>query len=143
MSSSNSELTTHNSVHDGDMAPMMTALNLLQDEANDPDLPTTHIAKDRKWLTSQLMPMGGRIIFERLTCPSTPSTSTPSEQFIRINVNDGIMPLGNCTSGPGHSCPLPEFTEFVRRRGAELGNFEEACGIEKNGDGGRLTFLHQ
>ncbi|KAK2765097.1 acid phosphatase pho5 [Arachnomyces sp. PD_36] len=127
-------------VHDGDMAPMMTALNLLQDENNDPHLPTTHIAKDRKWLTSQLMPMGGRIIFERLTCPPT---SSPSEQFIRINVNDGIMPLGNCTSGPGQSCPLGQFAEFVRRRGVELGDFEEACGIEKSVDGGRLTFLHQ
>jgi acid phosphatase len=126
------------------MAPMMTALNLLHDEANDPHLPTSYIAEDRKWLTSQLMPMGGRIIFERLTCQPRISTPTSSpEQFIRINVNDGIMPLGNCTSGPGHSCPLSEFTEFVRRRGVELGNFEESCGIEKKGDGGGLTFLHQ
>lgn len=122
---------------------MMTALNLLHDETNDPELPTTHIAKDRKWLTSQLMPMGGRIIFERLTCRTPPSSSSSTEQFIRINVNDGIMPLGNCTSGPGHSCPLSEFAEFVRRRGVELGNFEDVCGIEKIGDGGKLTFLHQ
>ena len=118
---------------------MLTALDLVTDNTS---LPTSHIAKDRKWLTSQIMPMGGRVIFERLTCSS--ATSTTTEQFIRINVNDGIIPLKNCTSGPGQSCPLPEFVEFIRRRGVELGNFEDACGIDRGGDrDGRLTFLHQ
>lgn len=124
------------SVHDGDIAPFLTALEILKDPKYDPALPTTHIAKDRVWRTSTVMPMGGRITLERLNCPSSPEDS-----FIRININDGIVPLPFCKSGPAKSCPLRQFVEFVQQRRAEVGEFGDVCGLE--GDVGRITFLHQ
>jgi acid phosphatase len=82
--------------------------------------------------------MGGRITLERLTCPSFPADE---EAFIRVNVNDGIVPLPYCKSGPGKSCPLSQFVEYVQRRRTEVGDFGDVCGLE--GDAGHITFLHQ
>ncbi|KAI1944376.1 hypothetical protein LOZ12_004235 [Ophidiomyces ophidiicola] len=103
-------------VHDGDIAPMLAALEIFNDAE---PLPTTHIAWNRKWKTSQVMPMGGRVIFERLRCrveesKRTASSDDSTSSFLRININDGIVPLPGCRSGPGASCSLAEFGERVR-----------------------------
>ncbi|GMF74204.1 unnamed protein product [Aspergillus oryzae] len=129
-------------VHDGDIAPLVTAMDILKDPKYDPFLPTTHRVEDRVWRTSSVMPMGGRIVFERLTCP-TSSAKDPSgeEAFLRVNINDKIVPLPYCKSGPGLSCPLKEFVDHVERRRSEVGDFGEVCGLEK--DVGYITFLRQ
>lgn len=132
-------LTRHPSVHDGDIAPFLTALDIFKDTKYDPSLPTTHVAKDRAWRTSSVMPMSARITLERMTCPSPQSEQ--EHTFVRININDKIKPLPYCKSGPGLSCPLAEFVSHVRRRGLEVGEFGEVCGMK--GDAGRITFLHQ
>ena len=127
-------------------------------------LPTTHREPSRSWHLSQVTPMSGRIIFERLTCGSAHASShyqlhhgyfegsTRAQQrvlqaghnrtYVRININDGIVALPNCTSGPGSSCPLEEFLANVAKRGEEVEDFREICGL---GDDvpGALDFLHQ
>ncbi|RMZ16703.1 hypothetical protein D0860_00869 [Hortaea werneckii] len=141
-------------VHDGDITPMLSALELFQ---QDIDLPTTHILSNRTWKTSDIIPMGGRIIFERLACaapqycwdnaefgyPNHKYCTPPAEEYhVRINVNDGIVALPGCEDGPGHSCPLETFMGRVSRRATEVGNFAEICGISRDGPEG-LDFLHQ
>ena len=133
-------------VHDGDIVPMLAALDLFHDEE---DLPVTRVAADRRWRTSTITPMGGRVIFERMTC-SSPSTSTVSSSkdmpdehiFVRINVNDGIVAIPACQDGPGKSCALDQFLQIVKRRGQEVGDFREKCGLGEDA-ADRITFLHQ
>ncbi|KAF2810248.1 phosphoglycerate mutase-like protein [Mytilinidion resinicola] len=127
-----------NFVHDGDIAPMLAALDLLPDPAH---LPTTHITHDRSWKKSQVSPMGGRTIFERLACRTASAPTTP-EIFVRINVNDGIVPLPGCSHGVGSSCPLADFQARIAARGVELGDFREKCGLGMDAPG-RITFLRQ
>ena len=70
---------------------------------------------------------------------------TPAQNgtFVRININDGIVALPSCSnSGPGSSCPLEEFLAHVRRRGEEVGDFRELCGLGPEAPD-RITFLHQ
>ncbi|KAL8717453.1 MAG: hypothetical protein Q9225_005303 [Loekoesia sp. 1 TL-2023] len=123
-------------VHDGDIVPMIAALNIFPSKEH---LPVTHRPKSRQWRTSQVVPMNGRIIFERLACSSPPGTI---RHFVRINVNDGIVPHPNCSSGPGSSCPLEDFLALVQRRGKEIGDFRETCGL--GGDApAQITFLRQ
>ncbi|OMP84662.1 3-phytase B [Diplodia seriata] len=124
------------SVHDGDIVPMLAALDIFHDKA---DLPITRRADDRVWKTSQVTPMGGRITFERLSCPESES---PTQAYVRININDGVVPMPGCDSGPGRSCPLPDFAAKIKNRGVELGDFRAKCGL---GDDmpDRITFLHQ
>lgn len=224
-------LTFRPSVHDGDIIPMLTALDLFHDDQHLPiagDIP-----HNRKWKTSSIVPMGGRVIFERLGCPasgaslrpretsslgemimpsspedvdsymsslrsswglssttSTTAASRPREEvskdieeflsmyegvygpigssrattsespapaqththqkrgegeteiFIRVNVNDGIVAIPNCDTGPGSSCPLSEFVELVQRRGREVGDFRAVCGLPDDAEE-RIRFLHQ
>lgn len=115
----------------------------MKDPKYDPDLPTTHRATDRIWRTSPVLPMGGRIILERMTCSSTEdgAKGSKSDVFIRVNINDDIVPLPHCKSGQGLSCPLDQFNAHVRRRKLEVGDFGKVCGLD--GDVGRITFLHQ
>jgi hypothetical protein len=124
-------------VHDGDIAPMMTALDVINDAEH---LPVTHIAYGRKWRKSQVSPMGGRVIFELLSC-HVKDTPGP-ERFVRLNINDGITALPDCNSGPGRSCPLGQFAARTKKRGTEVGDFRELCGL--GGDAKhRIEFLHQ
>lgn len=119
---------------------MIAALNLLPSESH---LPITHVDRNRTWRTSQVTPMGGRIIFERLVCgKSSSAAGTVKDAYVRINVNDGIVALPGCDSGPGHSCPLSKFLERVKRRGEEVGDFREVCGLGPDSPD-RITFLHQ
>jgi len=122
--------------HDSDMIPTFSLLDLFHD---DTPLPTTHVAKLRKWKTSQVVPMGGRLVIERLSCEESRSlTST----FVRLNINDGIVALPGCTSGPGSSCPLDLFLDIVQQKLAKAEDFRSMCGLPKSAPDG-ITFLNQ
>ncbi|KAF2116521.1 histidine phosphatase superfamily [Lophiotrema nucula] len=122
-------------VHDGDIAPMITALDIINEDEH---LPITHIPQKRRWRKSQVAPMGGRVIFEMLSC----GVEESREKYVRININDGITALPDCQSGPGQSCPLDDFVAKMKRRGEELGDFREKCGLSDDA-ADRITFLHQ
>jgi acid phosphatase len=128
---------TSYSVHDGDIAPMITALDVINDDTH---LPVTHIEHSRKWRKSQVSPMGGRIILELLSC-NTSSSSEP-EKFVKLNINDGITSIPDCNSGPGQSCPLAHFAARTKRKGEEVGDFNKLCGLSEDA-AERITFLHQ
>lgn len=127
------------SVHDGDIAPVLTALDLFRDAKYDPNLPVTHIAKDRKWRVSNVMPMGGRLTLERLRCKESPNS--PGNAFVRININDGVIPLPDCDSGPGKSCPLDQLISRIHEKKAQVGEFTDVCGTGEVDTG--ITFLRQ
>lgn len=122
------------SVHDGDIAPFLTALGIFTGDKE--HLPVTHIAANRDWQISPILPMGARITLERLTC--SPAYHEP---HIRININDQIISLPFCKSGPGGSCPLSRFVEHVHQRKQEVGDFAERCGLDRHA--GHISFLHQ
>ncbi|KAL4794351.1 histidine phosphatase superfamily [Aspergillus venezuelensis] len=119
-------------VHDGDISPFLDALDIFKNKKYDPELPITHRAKDRIWRTSTAMPMGGRIILERMTCQTSSNGASRHGPFVRVNINDKIVPLQYCKSGPGSSCPLAEFSAHVVRRGREVGEFEEQASESRN-----------
>ena len=146
----------YSSVHDGDIVPMLAALDLFPSSEH---LPISHRPTSRNWRMSQVVPMNGRVIFEYLECddprlalsdggrqiPPPPLEKRGEDRrstFIRININDGIVAIPDCTSGPGSSCPLEDFLALVRRRGEEIGDFKELCGLGAD-DADRITFLRQ
>jgi acid phosphatase len=64
------------------------------------------------------------------------------EPYVRVVVNDGVVPIPGCEDGPGGSCPLAFFERKVLLRGWEVGEFGRVCGLEE-GAKEKVTFLHQ
>lgn len=124
-------------MHDGDMAPFLAALGLYADPDDGLLLPAEQIAEWRTWKTSSVLPMGARFTLERMTCLGDDKDGV----YIRVNINDRIVPLPFCQDGPGRSCSLTSFGEYVIRRGYETRPFGEVCGLGDHPD--RITFLHQ
>ncbi|KAF2859645.1 phosphoglycerate mutase-like protein [Piedraia hortae CBS 480.64] len=139
-------------VHDGDIVPFLAALDLFPQPT---PLESSHILENRTWRTSDIVPMGGRVILERLACPyqecwdhgefGYPNhvfCNPPSQDvFIRVNVNDAIVPIPWCEHGPGGSCPLSEFLQRVRERVMGM-DFLKTCGLSQDMKD-RIEFLHQ
>ena len=127
-------------VHDGDIIPMLSTLGYPRgyDEDAGTQLPTDRNIRDRAYKTSDITPMGGRAIFERLKC----TTADEDEIFIRLNINDGVIPIGHETYGPGNSTRLSHFKEYLATRRRLAGGFKEICGLDKAAPD-RITFLHQ
>ncbi|TKX18579.1 acid phosphatase-like protein 2 [Elsinoe australis] len=140
-------------VHDGDLVPFLNALDLFPQLRK---LSTDHVMSNRTWRTSDVTPMGGRIILERLACPAPQNcwSNEPyypnhvycdpvkDDYFIRVNVNDGIVAMSECQEGPGGSCPLDRFVQHVKMRGRHNDDFRAVCALSEDAPD-RITFLNQ
>lgn len=136
--------------HDTDIAPVQAALGL----DPSPQFNDSQIQTDPGYHVADVVPQGGRIIFERLACiptmdaggqyvseyplsfndtianitNSTGLNDTQADYFVRVVVNEAVAPLDNCMTGPGLSCPLNDYTDYVDSRisGRE---FSEVCNL--------------
>ena len=127
-------------VHDGDLVPMLAALQILDEKTVVQDLPTDRIREDRRWVTSDVVPMGGRVVFERVTCVEDGA----SNRYVRVFINDGLMKLPGfkASTKVKHSIPVEEFWDFVASRPNLFGDFRNVCELRNNVPD-RITFLHQ
>ncbi|KAI5238030.1 phosphoglycerate mutase-like protein [Aureobasidium subglaciale] len=138
--------------HDNNILDLLSALDLFPTSG---ELPTDHAPEDRSWKTSALIPMGGRVIFERMVCPQVYCHSNAplypnhiycdpphDEPYVRIVINDGVVAIPDCDDGPGKSCPLASFERRVMLKGWEVGDFGRVCELEE-GAPNKITFLHQ
>ncbi|KAK1220608.1 hypothetical protein PQX77_016557 [Marasmius sp. AFHP31] len=54
-----------------------------------------------------------------------------TEVFVRVRANDAPIAVPGCASGPGSSCPLKNFLEYVNGpRKTASGDFVEMCGLD-------------
>jgi len=140
--------------HDNNIPPLISALGLW----NSSLLPITHRPPllARQFRSSHLVSFLGNVALERMTCniggPSSAQAmaqgvfhqanvlggsvvnahSNGTEQvFVRILANEAVIPIPECSSGPGASCPLEGFVEYVNGERKDVaGDFVERCGLE-------------
>lgn len=102
--------------HDTDIEIYHSTLNLLQPEN---DLPTDKIPFPNPYIHSHIVPQGARIYTEKYTCAN--------ETFVRFLVNDAVYPIQSCQDGPGFSCSLSNFENYVNDRIGNL-DYKTQCG---------------
>lgn len=131
-------------VHDGDIVPMLAALQILDEKTIIQDLPTGHVKEDRRWRTSDVVPMGGRVMFERVACGGSKGNKR-RRKYVRIFINDGLMKMAGLPTSYElpHGVRVEDFQAFVDSRLELYGDFKSVCDLAGQDVPGRITFLHQ
>lgn len=94
--------------HDNDLLRLVTSLGVFD---IDEPLPVDRIDFYKFFSASEIIPMGGRLITERMSCYN--ATSDSNDSYVRLLLNDQVLPYPGCSSGPGYSCPLDTYLEIV------------------------------
>ncbi|PSS37521.1 hypothetical protein PHLCEN_2v635 [Hermanssonia centrifuga] len=133
--------------HDNNIPPVIAALGLLNSSQEPGVFPLSPTTPDprRTFRASHLVNFLGHIALERLSCEAplaqsvqhiigqlapVPGNGVHARKFVRIRVNNAPVPIPSCTSGPGASCPLADFSHHVNGQlAARAGDFVERCGL--------------
>ncbi|GAV27426.1 hypothetical protein PMKS-000894 [Pichia membranifaciens] len=115
---------TFSFTHETILLNYITALGLLGDQTT---LDVNSVDFNRYFHSSQTIPMGGRVITERLSC--TNHTSGKDESYVRILLNNKVTPVPGCNSGPGYSCPLDDYLDYVSNKTVR---FADACHLNSS-----------
>lgn len=100
------------------MTPVIAALGL--DTPSNP-ISNKTIPFPAKWKVSNIVPMGGHFIFERLSCNSTAVGKAGT--FVRIVINEAVVPIEDCQNGPGYSCSLANYAAIIQK----IPSFADNC----------------
>lgn len=140
-------------LNDGQLVELISASGVFDDQ---PDLSGTEIT-DSLFIASHFVTMRGTIAFERLNCQidgaSTNNTSTNGTQllsrtlhrrvtnatsstnatYVRIRLNDAVYALPSCKNGPGQSCLLGDYANYISDKYASEGSWVENCNVTTAG----------
>ncbi|KAJ4389251.1 hypothetical protein N0V93_006716 [Gnomoniopsis smithogilvyi] len=134
-------------LNDGQLVELVTASGVFDNETA---LSGTEMNEDRLFIASHFVSMRGTIAFERLNClvdggRNATATKTPQLQsrftnstttnatYIRIKLNDAVYTLPSCQDGPGKSCLLSEYAEYISGKYAAEGSWTENCNVTTAG----------
>lgn len=114
-------LTNNPSAHDSNITPILAALGIL---IPDEDLPLDRIPFGNPYTLADIVPQGGHFTIERLACNSTAISDKGT--YVRLVLNEAVVPFNKCTSGPGYSCPLSNYTSIVSDN---LPDYTSSCNV--------------
>lgn len=126
--------------HDVDLLGVIAALKLIEPPS---PIDPYKITFNNNFRLTDVVPMGARLVAERLTCKGVPkvsytgavgsanstnvelNTTTKSAQlgsrdasnsvYVRYVLNDAVVPWHICNDGPGFSCPLDEYNKVIKQ----------------------------
>lgn len=70
--------------------------------------------------------MGGHLTLERLSCNATEITK--EDTYVRIVLNEAVVPFTGCQDGPGYSCSLGNYTSSLTKM---LPDYATTCGLNE------------
>jgi hypothetical protein len=59
--------------------------------------------------------------------------ATKNATYIRIRLNDAVYPVPSCQNGPGSSCLLSDYVDYVAKKYAKQGNWATNCNVTTAG----------
>ncbi|KAL1961812.1 hypothetical protein VTN77DRAFT_1024 [Rasamsonia byssochlamydoides] len=110
-----------NFAHDTNITPIIAALGILIPTE---DLPLDRIPFGNPWSTGNIVPMQGHLTIERLACNATAISEAGT--YVRLVLNEAVVPFNACQSGPGYSCPLANYTSILKK---SLPNYITTCKV--------------
>ncbi|CAR64370.1 histidine phosphatase family protein [Kluyveromyces lactis] len=115
--------------HDTDIQQFISALGLIDNGVTEYSLDQVDFQNIQQlsWVT----PMGGRIFTEKLKCGNA--------SYVRYIINDVIIPVPGCTSGPGFSCPIEDFDDYITNRLNGI-DYVSSCEVQQVSNTTELTF---
>lgn len=107
--------------HDTDISNFLAAVGLFDTGKN---MTSKHPEfQGHVFHKSWFVPQGARVYTEKLSCNDT--------SYVRYVVNDAVIPINGCSSGPGLSCELNDFVEYANGRIGDL-DYVQSCEIKEN-----------
>lgn len=107
--------------HDNTMVSVFSAMGLYNETQK---LPTNHIVSAPKahgYSSAWVVPFGARMYVEKLEC------SGKSDEYVRVLINDRVIPLKSCGGDKYGRCKLDDFVESLSF--ARNGGLWDQCGI--------------
>lgn len=101
--------------HDTDVEFMLTSLNIVDPKE---DIPVDHVPFPNPYLAAEIVPMGTRLYIERLNCSK--------EHYVRFVLNDAVVPIPSCQNGPGFSCKLLDYENYLNSQVGDV-DFNRDC----------------
>lgn len=115
--------------HDTDILNYLTTIGLFDD--GNPLNASSVPFRDHVFHKSWQVPMGARIYTQKFQCSN--------ESYVRYVVNDAVIPIESCSSGPGFSCPEDDFYDYAAGRLQNL-DFISACNVTSVSNVTSLTY---
>ncbi|CUS23011.1 LAQU0S08e00166g1_1 [Lachancea quebecensis] len=115
--------------HDTDILNYLTTIGLFDDGKK---LNATHVPfRDHVFHKSWMIPQGARVYTQKFQCQN--------DSYVRYVVNDAVIPIESCSSGPGFSCEIEEFYQYAEQRMAGQ-DFFKVCNTSSVSNVTDLTF---
>lgn len=92
--------------HDNDLTAIFSALGLFNTTAQLSNTTYGSETQTKGYSASYTVPFGARAYFEKMLCPSH-----PTEELVRVLVNDRVVPLQNCDADSLGRCGLSAFVK--------------------------------
>jgi len=108
--------------HDSDLFYIISALGIY-----DGDLPVKYQDFNHLWQVSNIAPMAARLVIERLTCEQE---DDESEDYVRLILNDAVIPIPGHSDGPGFSLSVNDFEEYIADK-LNGHSYAKDCGLKQ------------
>ncbi|XBW36248.1 hypothetical protein QEN19_001829 [Hanseniaspora menglaensis] len=104
--------------HDTDMQNMMAAVGLFDTGVM---MNSTFEYRNTIYKKSWMTPMGARFVLENFDCGNS--------SYVRYVINDEVLTVPNCSSGPGFSCEINDYYKYTEERLANVTDYATACNV--------------
>lgn len=130
--------------HDAYVTAALSAMGVLI-PSEKPTLDKVNFNYLKTYKITDIVPMAAHLTIERLSCSSevskvyqsanattqntTSSTnSTSNNTYVRLVLNEAVLPVDGCMDGPGYSCSLDSYDKFITENIKGF-NYIEDCGV--------------
>ncbi|CAI4244339.1 CLN_G0001040.mRNA.1.CDS.1 [Saccharomyces cerevisiae] len=116
--------------HDTDILNYLTTIGIIDDKNNltAEYVPFMGNTFHRSWY----VPQGARVYTEKFQCSN--------DTYVRYVINDAVVPIETCSTGPGFSCEINDFYDYAEKRVAGT-DFLKVCNVSSVSNSTELTFF--